>query len=834
MANDTARDATFWDSLTQDTRYGLRALRRSPGYTLAAIVTLGLGIGANTAIFGVVNGVLLHPLPYHDSGRLVRINQDRPLRNQTNIGVAIPEVWDYRKNLTTVSGIVEYHRMNFVLLDNGQADRVAAGVVSSTYFDVFGVKPLYGRTFRESDDVLGAEPVLILSNAYWLKHFGGDPHVVGQRVEMNDKVHTIVGVLPPIPGYPQDNDVYMPTSACPFRARAETTIAENRRAFAALTVFGRLKPGVSVEQANTEVGTVARAFVDSRPDVYKRATTGFQGNLATLDAEITQDARPIVWALLATTGLVLLIACANVANLALSRTLRRDRELALRTALGARRGRLARQLVTENMIVALAGGALGVALAWATSGMLAAFAGLFTPRVVDASVDGTVLLFALGISLVTGIGFGALPAMTARPALVSSLKDGAAQAGDNSRGLRIRTGLVVAQVAVGFALVTAAGLLLQSLYQLSTTDLGFKQPDKILSAEVYGNFTKQATAADTLRLYTGLIDRARSIPGVTGVAVTNAVPQGNISPGLQPVHIEGEGDVDSAHLPQVDGNIASEDYFSMLGIPLLAGRPFTSTDTADTQPVAIINQTMARLWGKRNPVGTTFTVGQAGPPPTSTPAPTYRVVGVAGDVRQYDVDQPALSEYYLPLLQLPGSAGLLVLLKTAGDPDSLANSLRQAVRAVDPQVPIENVRTLEQLRENKIKTPKLGALLLLVFAMLALAITLTGLGAVIATTVSQRTREFGLRMALGASRGSVLAMVLRQGAWMVGTGLVLGFGGAVLCGRALESYLYQTPSTSPIVYGVVAALFVVAGLCACLGPARRATSIDPLLALRAD
>jgi putative ABC transport system permease protein len=831
---DTVQDATFLDNLTHDIRFGLRSLRRSPGYALAAVVTLGLGIGANTAIFGVVNGVLLHPLPYHDSGRLVRINQDRPLSNQTNIGVAIPEVWDYRKNLTTVSGVVEYHQMNFVLLDQGQADRVAAGVVSSTYFDVFGVKPLYGRTFRESDDVLGAEPVLVLSNAYWLKHFGGDAHVVGERVEMNDKVHTIVGVLPPIPGYPQDNDVYMPTSACPFRARAQTTIAQNRRAFGFLTVFGRLKPGVSVEQANTEVGTVARTFVDGRPDVYKRATTGFQGNIATLDGEITQDARPIVWALLATTGLVLLIACANVANLALSRTLRRDRELALRTALGARRGRLARQLVTENMIVALAGGAFGVVLAWATSGMLAAFAGLFTPRVVDASVDGTVLLFALAISFVTGVGFGALPAMTVRPALVSSLKDGAAQAGDSSRGLRIRSGLVVAQVAVGFALVTAAGLLLQSLYQLSATDLGIKRPDKVLSAEVYGNFTKQATAKDTLRLYTGLIDRARTIPGVTAVAVTNAVPQGNIAPGLQPVHIEGEGDVDPSRLPQVDGNIASEDYFSMLGIPMLAGRAFTATDTAETQPVAIINQTMARLWGKRNPIGTTFTIGQAGSPPNNTPAPTYRVVGVVGDVRQYSVDQPALSEYYLPLLQLPGAAGLLVLLKTDGDPDSLANALRQAVRAVDPQVPIENVRTLELLRQNKIKTPRLGAFLLLVFALLALVITLTGLGAVIATTVSQRTREFGVRMALGASRGSVLAMVLRQGAWMVGGGLVLGLGGAVLCGRALESYLYRTPPTSPIVYGVVAALFVVAGLLACLGPARRATSIDPLLALRAD
>lgn len=831
---ETARDTTVWDQLRQDVRYGLRALRRSPGYALAAVVTLGLGIGANTAIFGVVNGVLLHPLPYQDAGRLVRINEDRPLVDQTNIGISIPEVWDYRKDLTTLSAVVEYHQMNFVLLDQGQADRVAAGVVSSSYFDVFGVKPLFGRTFRESDDVLGAEPVMILSNAYWLKHFGGDSHVVGRAVEMNDMVHTIVGILPPIPGYPQDNDIYVPTSACPFRARAERTVAENRRAFAALTVFGRLKPGVSVEQANSQVDTVARGFVAARPDVYKRAATGFQGNIATLDGEITHDARPIVWALLATTALVLLIACANVANLVLSRTLRRDRELALRTALGARRGRLLRQLLTENMLVALAGGVLGLVLAAATSGLLAAFAGLFTPRAVDASVDGSVLLFALGISVVTGLAFGALPAMATRPSLVASLKDGAAQAGDNRHGLRLRSGLVVAQVAVGFALVTSAGLLLHSVYQLSTTDLGYRRLDKLLSAEVYGNFTKQATAEDTLRLYTGLMDRVHAIPGVTGVAVSDAVPQGNISPNPQPVHIEGEGDVDLAHLPKVDGNIASDDYFSLLGIPLLGGREFTTTDTSRSQRVAVINATMARLWGKRDPIGTTFAVGQPGPPPANAPAPTYTVVGVVGDVRQYSVDKPALSEYYIPLQQIPGAAGLLVLLKTEGDPLSLTSPLRKAVQAVDSQVPIENVRTLAELRQDKLKTPEVGALLLAVFAGLALVITLTGLGAVIATTVSQRTREFGVRMALGASRKSVLTMVLWQGSWMVGTGLVLGFAGAGLCGRALKTYLYQTPPASPLVLGVVAGLFVLAGLIACLGPARRATAIDPLLALRAD
>jgi predicted permease len=832
------RGVTFWDNVMQDIRLGVRSLRRSPGYTLAAVVTLGLGIGANTAIFGVLNGVLLHPLPYADSSRLVRIRQDQPLRNQTNIGVAISEVWDYRRNLKTIDDVVEYHQMTFTLFDKGEADRILAGVVSSTYFDAFGVKPLFGRTFRESDDVLGANPVLVLSNHYWLKHFGGDEHVVGKNVEMNDKVHTIVGVLPPIPGYPQDSDVYMPTSACPFRAAAELTIANRRRAFPGLRAFGRLKPGVSLAEANADVAAVARTFVDARPDVYERASTGFQANLVQLEGEITEQARPIVWSLLGATALVLLIACANVANLALSRTLRRDRELALRTALGARRSRLVRQLLTESTIVALIGGVLGVALAWATSGMLAAFAGLFTPRAVDASVDGTVLLFALAASLLTGIGFGALPAMASRPTLVGSLKDGAAQAGDTRPGLRLRSGLVVAQVALGFALVTAAGLLLQSLYHLSTAELGYRDADKVLAAEVYGNFSTEMTVQDALRLYAGVLARARAIPGVTGVAVSNAVPQSNISPGPQTLWIRGQGERDIASASKVDQNIATEDYFRILGVPILAGRAFTSADRGDDgQLVAVINQTMANLWGKANPIGTTFIAGTPGPSSGRPPRP-YNVVGIAGDVRQYGIDHPAIAEFYTPLLQLPrittNFVGMQVLVRTSGDAALLASALRQAVREVDPQVPVENVQTLEQLRESKLTTRKLGAFLLLVFASFALLITLGGLGAVIATTVSRRTREFGLRMALGASRRSVLVMVLTQAAWMVGAGLVVGVGAATLCGRALQSYLYQTPPTAPLIYALVAALFVVAGLFACLGPARRATSIDPLSALRAE
>ena len=828
-----ARGVTFWDNLVQDVRYGVRSLRRSPGYALAAIVTLGLGIGANTAIFGVVNGVLLHPLPYQDSGRLIRVNQDRPLKNQANVGVAIAEVWDYRSNLTTVTDLVEYHQMSFILLDRGEADRVATGVVSSSYFSTFGVKPLFGRAFKESDDVLGAEPVLVLSNAYWLKHFGGDAHVVGQHVTMNDKVHTIVGILPPIPGYPQENDVYMPTSACPFRAANQLKIAQNRRAFPILSVFARLKPGVTQEQADADIRRVSGTFANAWPKFYNRSSTGFTGNLSMLEGEITHDARPVVWILLATTGLVLLIACANVANLSLSRTLRRDRELALRTALGARRARIIRQLLTEHTIVALAGGILGIGLAWMTSDMLANFAHLFTPRAVDASVDGTVLLFALGVSVVTGLGFGAIPALASRPTVVAALKDGAAQAGDNRRGLRLRVGLVVAQVAVGFALVSAAGLLLESVYRLYTTDLGYQNSEKVLTAEVCCNFTRQGTRDNGRRIYLGILDRATAIPGVVAAAITSSVPQSqNTAPTPGPARLEGMGDVDPAHAPQIDLNYASEDYFKVIGTPLLSGRFFTSADGPDAQPVAVIDQTMAALWKGRDPVGLHFAYGTPGP--NQSDPPTFLVVGVVGDVRQYGVDHPAEAQFYIPVRQMPLPFGGQLVLRTNGDPVSLTSAVRAAVHDVDPQVPVENVKTLEALRDTQLTTPRLGAMLLGIFAALALGITLAGLGAVIATTVSQRTREFGVRMALGASRSSVLTMVLRQGAWMVGAGLALGVGGAVLAGGALKAYLYETPSTNPTLYVVVALLFIVAGLLACLGPARRATGIDPLQALRAE
>ena len=826
------RGMTFWDSLSQDVRFALRTLRRWPAYSIGTIATLALGIGANTAIFSIVNDVLLEPLPYQDSHELVRVVQSRVRPTQSEVGVSIKELQEYREAAQAVDGLVVYHGMSFVLLYHGEPDRVETGVVSSNFFDVLGVHPIHGRAFNDKDDDLGSEAVVLLSNGYWKRKFGADPGVVGKVVEMNDKPHTIVGVLPAIPQYPRENDVYMPTSACPFRAQGETLIAQNRRSFGALRVFGRLKDGVAGERANSEISTVAQRFSQDNRRFYPE-TSGFSSRVVNLNEELVQDAKPILLALLATTGLVLLIACANVANLSLSRMARRDREIALRTALGAGRGRLLRQLLTESSILALAGGALGLVLAWASLDMLAAFAARFTPRVLDPSIDVTVLLFTLGLSLATGLGFGIIPAVSARPALTAALKEGGAQSGDGVKGRRIRSMLVVAQVAVCFALLVGAGLFLDSLRRLSAVDLGYRA-DRVLTAEVFANWSRQVTPDDFRRVYGTMLDRLKSTPGVVFAAVTNGVPLSNAAPAGIPVRIEGITGPDVSQLPIVDQRVASEDYFATLGVKPLRGRTFGSQDHQEAASVAVINQTMARLWGTREALGGRFQIAtQLQPGGQVAPVPWYTVIGVVGDMRQFGVDLEAPAQFYTPFLQTP-RIGAQVLVRAEGDPMALVPALKAAVFAAHPEVPVENIRTLEAIRAGRLESPGLNAALLGVFSALALVITLAGITAVIGTAVSQRTREFGVRMALGASRASVLRMVLRQALVLVAVGLAGGAIGALLMGRTVTTYLYQTKPTDPAIYLVVGATFLLAAIVACLGPARRATSIDPLRALRAD
>jgi predicted permease len=818
-----ARGVTWFEELIADLRYGGRTLRKNPGFALLAVLTLGLGIGANTAIFSVINGVLLKPLPYDNGDRLLLIQQSTTQASQQNFGVSIKELYDYRQQLASFDGLVEFHQMNFDLLRRGEPDRVATGVVSPNFFAVLGIRPLLGRTFVATDDDEGAEAVLVLGHSYWRNKFGADGNIVGQVFEMNDRPHTVVGVLPAVPHYPNEVDIYMPTSACPFRAVAENNIESNRRAFSALQVFGLLKPGAAPETAATEVTTVAQRWAQDFPQVY-RPGTGFQSRTANVLEQLTTGARQMLLILLGTTGLVLLLACANVANLTLARMLRRDRELAMRTALGAGRWRLVRQLLTESTLLAVLGGVVGLIFAWSTVDMLTRFVGRFTARTGEINLDPWVLGFTLLISVVTGLLFGTFPALAARIDLVSALRSGGKGTGAIG-GRRLQGALIVAQVAVSVVLLVGAGLLLLSLYRLQQVDPGYRG-ERVMSAEIFGNFRRYPDAESLRRLYVSILERLEGSPGVTAAAVTNAVPLSGVQPGQTRFQVGGRTYDSPEQRPTTDVRVASTKYFETLGIPLKRGRTFTELDHENAASVAIINETLARReWEGRDPIGAEVSANNGQTWAT--------VIGVVGDVKTFGLDRDAVSQVYLPLRQTGGLAGR-VLVRMTGDPSAATAVIRDAVHAVNPDLPIENVRTLDEIRDTALATPRLTATLLAVFAALALLVTLTGITGVIAQSVSHRTQEFGLRMALGATQNSVVAMVLRQGLVLVGIGLALGIAASFALARVLESYLYRTTTGDPLTFAVVAIAFVIAGTLACLGPAWRATTVDPMNALRAE
>jgi len=815
---------SWLDELFQDVRYGVRTLAKRPGYAALAGMTLGLGIGANTAIFSVINGVLLKPLPYEHGDRLAIVRQSAPLSGQAQIGVAVAEYYDYREQAKVFDGLVEYHQMNFDLLNRGEPDRVDAGVVSHNFFDLLGITPILGRSFVKADDEPGAEAVLILSHRYWRQKFGADPGIVGRIFEMNDRPHRVIGVLPNVPHYPQENDVYMPVLACPFRAAAERNIAQNRRAFGGLSVFGRLGPGVSHEQAASAVSTVNQRFVADYPNVYRVASSGFQATTLELRRALTDGARDLLLILLGITSLVLLIACANVASLTLARMLSRDRELALRSALGAGRGRLVRQLLTESTLLAVAGGVIGVLFSLGTIDMLTRFVGRFTARTGEVSIDVSVLLFTLLISVLTGILFGTLPALGTRVNVVSALKQGSNQAGDGTGRRRMQSALIVAQVAVSVVLLVGAGLLLTSFYRLQRVDAGYRS-EGVLSAQVYGNFSRYGNINALRRLYLPILDRLDGQPGIVSAAITNAVPLAGAAPGTTRFEVEGRPTDDPNLRPTTDVRVASDRYFETIGIPLVSGRVFNRFDTQESLPVAVINSAMARYWQGQNPLGTRISTNRK---------TWFTVVGIVGDVRQFGLAVPTVAQIYIPLSQSPFNFAGQVLLRTAGDPARLEGTLRRTVHDVDPNQPVESVRTLDDLRAEALAAPRLTATLLAIFAGLALVMTLAGIGGVIATSVTARTREFGVRMALGAGRETVLAMVVRQGVTLVAIGLAIGLAGALALSRVLSAYLYQTTPHDPFVLILVAASFLTAGAIACLGPARRATMVDPLIALRTE
>jgi predicted permease len=813
------------DELWLDLRFAARTLAKSRAFALLAVLTLGLGIGANTAIFSVIYGVLLKPLPYAEGDRLVLVRQSAPLVGRADVGVSIKEFFTYRDQATAdFDALVEFHQMNFDLLKRGEPDRVNTGVVSPNFFDVLGIKPILGRSFVPDDDKPGAPAVLVISYSYWQRKFGGDTAIVGQVFEMNDRPHTVVGVLPNVPHYPQENDVYMPTSACPFRAAAETRIDQNARVFSILNVFGKLKPGVSRERAAANIDVLCQRFVAADKTAY-RPGTGFTATTLGVREEMTRNARPLLFILLGTTGLVLLIACANVANLTLARLLRRDREFAVRTALGAGRSRLVRQLLTESTVLSVAGGLLGLWLAaWATD-MLTTFVGRFTPRTGEIAIDWCVLLFTVAVSMVTGVLFGIIPALASRVDLAGAMKQGSKGAGESAGRRRLQGSLIVAQVAISVVLLVGAGLLLTSFYKLQSVDPGYRA-DRVMSAELFTNFSKYPNVDTQRRFYLPLIERLQAQPGVISVAVTNAVPLRASQPGSAPFQIEGRTDDNAERRPTADLRVVSSDFFKTIGVPLVSGRAFAESDGEEAPAVVVINRAMMRYWDRTDPVGSRISLDAGRTWST--------IVGVVGDVKQFGLDRDAVAQVYTPLRQTANGLGGLVLVRASGDTASTARAIRDAAWAIDPNMPVQNVRTLDEIRDRYLATPRLTAILLTLFATLALLVTMAGVTGVIATSVSQRTQEFGVRMALGASRSTVLQLVIRQGLALVLAGLAVGVAGAFAATRVLSAYLFDTRPTDPLTLFLVGAALVAAGIVACAGPAWRATTVDPMMALRSE
>jgi predicted permease len=808
--------------LAHDTQFALRMMRKNLGYTLAAVLILGLGIGANTSIFSVVNSVLLRPLPYAHGNQLVILRQQATRAGVTDMPFSVSDINDYRQRNRSLSAIVEYHAMTFTLLGGTEPHRVRTGVVSAGFFQFLGVQPVLGRTFEPDDERAGAVPVLILSYEFWKKQERGDPNIIGKKYQMNDRAHLVIGVLPAIPQYPNENDVYMTTTSCPFRMRPAFIANRGARM---MRVFGRLKPGVTLDQARADLGSIAGQLEKEYPASYTEKT-GYGIVPLALREELTHEARPLLWTLLGAAAFVLLIACANVANLILARMARRERELTIRTAMGAGAGRLLRQLLTESLLLALLAAGVGIAFAYGSMGLLTSFAGQLTPRAREISVDGWVLGFAVVCATLTTVLCGSLAAIHTRGNMAASLKDEGSQSAPRASRSLVRSALITAQVAFSYMLLIGAGLMVNSLIQLQRVNPGFV-PQHVFAVGVDLNFTKYPDSQSQRMAARRLIERIQPLPGVLSVAVSSSFPMDadNVGGG-RPLRFRAFGDnrPDTEMPPVQSVRRVTPEYFRTVGIPLITGRAFRDSDTEESPLVVLVNQSMARrTWKNEDAVGKRITFDGEH---------FMEIVGVVGDVREFGPREDAPVQLYRPMMQDPFAGNVLV--RTAADPELLIPAVRRAVLEANPESAVVKVKTLDEARSEAVASPRTTAQLFGLFAALALVIAVAGIGSMLALWVRQRMREIGIRIALGAAPSDILSTVLRQGMVLVALGVACGFGGALALTRLLKKLLFEVTPTDAPTYAVVSALLLAAALLACWVPARRAARIDPQTALRTE
>jgi putative ABC transport system permease protein len=818
------------EALLQDLRYGARMLARNPGFALVAIVSLALGIGANTAIFSVINATLLRALPYPDPDRIVLVWGDARGRDQHRNQVSFTDTVDWRAQSTTLEELAAYDSWTPLFSGAaesvgepfgepfGEPERVPAALVADGFLPLMGGQPILGRGFLPEEQQDGSDAVVVLGHAFWQRKFAGDPGVVGRTLTLNGRPHTVVGVLPADFRSLPAGLLHAPAEL--YRPLGET-YDDKLRSSRHMRAIARLEPGVTLEQAQTEMRVIAERLEQEHPTT----NAGYGVNLVTLREDLVGGVRPALLMLFGAVGLVLLIACANVASLLLARTSARQREIAIRAALGASRGRLVRQALTESVLLSLVGGALGLLFALWGVGAIELLGSTVLPFNEGLHIDLGVLGFTLATSLLTGVLFGLAPAVrSASPDLNVSLKEGGRWAGGGPG--RLRNALVVAEIAMALVLLVSAGLLVKSIGRLQLVDPGF-DPTNALTMNVWLPAANYPDGPSRAAFYDRLVERVERLPGVRSAGVVSTLPGGG---GFDRLGIEVEGQPKPpGEAFDVDRYIVSPGYLNAMRIPILGGRPFTNRDAQDTPLVVLVSATMAQsLWPGEDAIGKRVRGLGSGPGDVQ---PWREVVGVVGDVKQYGLDTSGTMQLYFPQAQRP-TAFMTLVARTESDPASMVAPVRNEILAVDAGQAAFDIATLEQVLAESIARRRFAMLLLGAFALVALVLASVGTYGVISHAVTQRTREIGVRMALGAQPGDVLRLVVGEGAVLALTGVAVGAVGALAATRLLSSLLFEVSATDPATFVGTALLLMGIGVVACYIPARRAARVDPTVALR--
>jgi putative ABC transport system permease protein len=806
--------------MKQDLLYALRGLRKRPLFTAVAVLTLALGIGANAAIFSVVSGVLLRPLPYPDPDRLMMLWTYNPRQGFDKDVGTYPNFEDWRRQSTTFERMTAYTGASFTLTGAGNPAQIPGAIVTPGFFETLGTPVMLGRVFGDHEAAAGGERTVILGHGLWTRRFGGDRTIVGRTISLDGVAHEVLGVMPQGFAHPEDAELWTPLA----RSQRFAQLMQSRGAYW-LTVMGRLKPGIEQAAAQAEMDTIARGLERQYP-----VNAGIGVRLVPLHDEMVGDVRQPLLIVGGAVCFVLLIACANVANLLLTRAASRQKELAIRAALGAGRGRLARQMLTESLVLALAGGAAGLLLsAWGVD-VLQAMAPPNVPRLSSIRIDMAVVLYTILAAVATGLIFGMAPAFQGSAAAAGeTLKEGGRAGSEGARGRRLRSAVAMTEIAVALVLLIGAGLLVRSFMNMTRMDLGF-DPHNVLALRLELPAARYGDDARITAFYDELASRLASLPGVEAVGLGTSVLLPAL-PGSATLSVEGRPPVDrSAPNVPVPYDSVTSDYFRALGIPLLRGRLFTDTDRTGGLPVVVVNEAFVRrFFPDENPLGKRVTFGS----PSDSQVQWLAIVGVVGSTRRGGVDRAAWAELYYPIEQAPDRQ-MYALIRTSGDPTAIAGAAQAQVWSIDRDQPVSTIRTVEAILAHSQANRRFTTLLLGLFAGVALTLAAIGVYGVMAYSTAQRTQEIGLRVALGAARGDVLGMIVSEGLKIGLVGLALGLGGALALTRFMGGLLFGVSAHDPLTFVALPfALLLVAAL-ASLIPARRAMNVDPIVALRAE